>query len=516
MPSESTSQEKVFQFLSDPKAHGGHSVARIDTHGAAVFLSGDRVLKVKRAVRFPFLDYSTLAKRKAACEAELEVNRPFAPQIYRGLVAITKEPSGALTIGGDGEVVEWALEMVRFDENATLDRVAEKGGIDRALADELGRVIAKAHEKAPAADADKWITALGDYVAQNDEAFGQWPALFPTDAAKAFTASSRAALKRLQPLLRERGEMGLIRRGHGDLHLGNIALIDGAPVLFDAIEFDPVVASGDVLYDVAFLLMDLVERDLRPQANIVLNRYLTETRRDDDLDALAALPFFMAMRAAIRAKVTAAKLNDAGDDKKESIETSARDYFQLAVKLLQPVQPMLVAVGGLSGTGKSVLARGLAAFILPEPGAVLLRSDVMRKRLFDVGETERLPAQAYAPEVSVTIYNRLYEQAQRVLAAGHSAIIDAVFAKASEREPVADLAKAARVPFHGLFLTADLSTRLARVGARKGDASDANEDVVRRQDEYDLGAMTWHEVDASSTPDDTLARARKALAESDQ
>ncbi|ARP98324.1 AAA family ATPase [Pseudorhodoplanes sinuspersici] len=505
------SQQDVFAFLADPRTHEGRDVRRIDTHGAAVFLVGERVLKVKRAVRFPFLDYSTLEKRKTACEAELEVNRPFAPQIYRGVVAITKNDAGRLSLGGDGTPVEWALEMQRFDENATLDRLADDRKIDTKLADGLGRVVAAAHRKTPLADTEKWIAALGDYVEQNDEAFREWPALFPATEAKSFTEASRRLLKALQPLLRQRGTMGLIRRGHGDLHLGNIVLIDGKPVLFDAVEFDPVVASGDVFYDLAFLLMDLVERNLRPQANIVLNRYLTDTQRDDDLDALAALPFFMAMRAAIRAKVTAAKLVHADDAKKKGIEDSARAYFVLATTLIAPPKPMLIAVGGLSGTGKSVLARALAAHILPEPGAVVLRSDVMRKRLFDAAEADKLPQEAYKPEVSETIYNRLYEQAQRVLAAGHSAIVDAVFAKAEEREPVAELAKASSVPFHGFFLTADLETRIRRVGSRINDASDADAAVVRQQAEYDLGAMTWTPIDAAGTPEDTLARTRKAL-----
>ena len=505
------SQNAVFAFLSDPATHGGEKVTRIDTHGAVVFLAGDRVLKVKRAVRFPFLDYSTLAKRKAACEAELEVNRPFAPPIYRRVAPITKDDTGRFSLDGDGEPVEWALEMQRFDENATLDRLADDGKIDAKLADELGRVIASAHRATPIADADTWIAALGDYVEQNDEAFGEWPTLFPADKAETFTDASRRSLKELQPLLRRRGEMGLIRRGHGDLHLGNIALIDDKPVLFDAIEFDPVVASGDVLYDLAFLLMDLVERDLRPQANIVLNRYLAETRRDEDLDALAALPFFMAIRAAIRAKVTAAKLSHADEANTPAIESSAEAYFVLATKLIAPPRPMLMAVGGLSGTGKSVLSRALAAYILPEPGAVVLRSDVMRKRLFDAAETDKLPKDAYTPQVSETIYNMLNEQAQRVLAAGHSAIIDAVFAKPEERELAAELANAAKVPFHGFFLTADLETRIKRVGGRINDASDADANVVRTQADYDLGTMNWTQIDASSTPDDTLARTRKAL-----
>src|SRR5271169_5171083 len=155
-------QDEVFGFLADPASHGGRQVQRIDTHAASVFLAGDRALKVKRAVRFPFLDYSTLGKRKQACEAELAANAPYAPEIYRGVVAITREASGKLAIGGTGTPVEWAVEMRRFDEKRTLDHIA--GATDEALADALGRAVAAAHAKTPAVDARAWIAALGSYV----------------------------------------------------------------------------------------------------------------------------------------------------------------------------------------------------------------------------------------------------------------------------------------------------------------------------------------------------------------
>lgn len=505
------SQDAVFAFLADPAAHDGADVTRIDTHGAAVFLAGDRVLKVKRAVRFPFLDYSTLDKRRAACEAELRVNRMFAPQIYRGVRAITKDASGRLTIDGEGETVEWALEMSRFDERATLDHLAEAGKVDDKIADDLARAVFAVHRLALPVEADPWIDALESYIGQNEAAFAEFPDLFPPEQAAQLTADCRQAFAKLLPLLRRRGERLLVRRGHGDLHLGNIVMIDDRPVLFDAIEFDPLVASGDVIYDLAFLLMDLVERKLSRAANIVLNRYLAETRRDDDFDGLAALPLFMTMRAAIRAKVTAAKCEHAADDEKAAIEISARDYFALALRLIAPPPPMLVAVGGLSGTGKSVLARMLAAEIPPVPGAVVLRSDTMRKELFDYAETERLPQRAYTTDVTEKVYALLGARGSRVLHAEHSAIVDAVFAKADERDNVAKIAADADLPFRGLFLTADLETRVARVGARVGDASDADADIARQQAGYDLGTLDWIEVDASGTPEQTLANAKAAL-----
>jgi uncharacterized protein len=500
-------QDAVFALLSDPATYGGAEVQRIDTHAASVFLAGDRALKVKRAVRFPFLDYSTLDKRKAACEAELEVNRAFAPDIYLGILPITRQADGRLVLGGDGEAVEWAVEMRRFDEAATLDRLAEKGRIDAALADRLGRMVAAAHAAAPTVATESWLTALAGFIDQNREAFAAAPDLFPPDEATTLDRLSRTALARVRPLLVTRGRLGLIRRGHGDLHLGNIAMIDGEPVLFDAIEFDPLIAAGDVVYDLAFLVMDLIERDLREAANIVLDRYLAETRRNEDLDALAALPLFLSLRAGIRAKVTAARLHDAPAPDRPAIAQSAQTYFALARRLIEPPAAKLVAVGGLSGTGKSVLARALAPHIAPEPGAVVVRSDVERKALFGVAETDHLPANAYAPDAMAKVYSVLGDIARRVVAAGHSAIVDAVFARPEERAAIAAVARGCDVTFHGLFLTADLATRIARVDARERDASDADAAVARTQESYDLGALDWTRVDASGTPEDTLAKA---------
>ena len=296
---------------------------------------------------------------------------------------------------------------------------------------------------------------------------------------------SRTAYDHIVPLLTERGRRGLIRRIHGDLHLGNIVLIDGRPVLFDAIEFSDIIASGDVLYDLAFLLMDLLERGLTRPASIVFNRYLAETRRADDLDALAALPFFLSMRAAIRAKVTAARMELAPPAERRR-SRARRAAAALALGAIAPPAPRLVAVGGLSGTGKTVLARAVAPRLKPMPGAVIVRSDIERKVLFGIAETEKLPADAYEEEVTARVYATLTEKARRILAAGHSAIVDAVFADPRERAGLEAMAKSANIPLRGLFLTADLDTRIARVGSRARDASDADASVAQAQERYDL------------------------------
>jgi aminoglycoside phosphotransferase family enzyme len=509
MTGATDNQDEVLAFLGNATTHGGTAVKRIDTHAASVFLAGDRVLKMKRAVRFPFLDYSTLEKRKAACEAELAVNAPYAPEIYRGVTPITREADGRLAIAGSGTPVEWAVEMRRFDETRTLDHIP--GAIDEALADALGRAVAAAHDKAPKVDAEPWIAALGSYIDEHAAAFAEHPEIFPAAANEALAAKSRAAYARIVPFLRERGRHGFVRRIHGDLHLGNIALIDGKPVLFDAIEFSAIIASGDVFYDLAFLLMDLLERGLPQAANIVLNRYLIAAQRDENFDALTTLPFFLALRAAIRAKVAVPRMARAAAPERAEIAREARAYFDFALRAIAPPQPRCVAVGGLSGTGKSRLARMLAADLLPMPGAVVVRSDVERKALFGVGETEKLPAESYRADATARVYATLADKARRTLAAGHSVIIDAVFARADERAAIAATARAAATPLEGLFLTADIATRIARVGGRARDASDADAKVARAQESYDLGSLDWANVDASGTPEQTLARAEAAL-----
>jgi aminoglycoside phosphotransferase family enzyme/predicted kinase len=447
-------------------------------------------------------------KRKAACQAELSINRKFAPRLYRRLVPITREADDALALDGTGETVEWAVEMVRFDEDGTLDRVAKRRELEGRLLAKLAVAVAAMHERAEPVEPGPWIAALEQFIDNNTSIFRQHPELFSETAIADLEQQSCASLKRLRPFLIERGKLGLIRRGHGDLHLGNIAVVDGEPIAFDALEFDPLIASGDLLYDLAFLLIDLLEFDQAAAANQILNGYYAAARRDADCDGIAALPFFMSLRAAIRAMTTASRL----DVSKDAIARSARRYFDLAIKLLAPMKPSLLGIGGLSGTGKTVLARSLAPSLLPPPGALVFRSDIERKALYGIDERERLPSIAYSAEVTQRVYRIIVEKAVRVARAGHSAIVDAVFAEAEERAAFGTAAARVGVNFQGLFLVADLPTRLQRVGGRAGDASDADVEVARKQEEYLTGSMTWSRIDAAGSSAQTLANARAAVA----
>ena len=505
-------QRQVLEFLDrssfGPKGGG----KRIDTHASMVFLGADRVLKIKRACRLPFLDYSTLEKRKRACEEELRVNAGNAPELYRRVVAVTRKDDGGFEIDGAGAPAEWAVEMARFDDSQALDRVAAVKTIDPALAAAVADAIWRSHGRATRADGASWLASIPPIIERNTGKFRTVRGLDAV-AIDRLDAASREAAASLQPLLRQRAEQGHVRRCHGDLHLANIALVDGRPLLFDAIEFDPVIATTDVFYDLAFTLMDLVHFNQAAASNEVFNRYLARAG-DEALDGLRLLPLFLSVRAAIRAHVLFMKSEQAGND--DTVWQEAKRYFDLAGRLIAPEPPLLVAIGGLSGTGKSVLARALAGRIGSPPGAVIIRSDVIRKQLFGVGETTRLPEAAYAADVTARVYGLLSRATQRVLTQDCPVVLDAAYLLETERTEIVRLATTCGVRFVGLFLTADLATRLTRIEQRKDDASDATKDVARKQETFEIGTVDWPIVDASGTPEQSLRSALTFLAVPDK
>ncbi len=506
---------EVASFLATPEAYGlPGPVEVINTSISMVFLAGAFAHKIKKPVKLSFLDFSTPGLRRADCEHEVELNRRTAPTIYLGAIAITREADGSLALDGKGKAVEWAVKMRRFGNESLLDQMASNGMLTQELIGKLARNIAAFHAAIPPETEAGGAENFRRNLLSNDAEYRNFSKqIFPLAAIDALRNASLAALDKLAPLLDARKAAGWVRHCHGDLHLGNIFCLDGEPTPFDCIEFSDAIAKIDVLYDLAFLLMDLWRRELGPLANHCLNQYVAHLAPDSAqacIEGLSLLPLFLSCRSGIRAFVMARTfLSQPGN---AQLISEAHHFFRLAQSFLHPAPPQLIAVGGYSGSGKSVLARTLAPALGAAPGALILRSDEIRKQLAGVPLLEPLPQSAYTPESSAQVYACIRRRAKASLQAGHSVIADAVYAHAEERAVIEVLAREMAVPFQGLWLDAPPELLASRVGARRGDASDADAGIVRQQLAYDTGAMGWTRIDASGAPDETLKRARAQLA----
>ncbi|MCK8784622.1 AAA family ATPase [Roseomonas sp. NAR14] len=501
------SQAEVAALLA--RLTGG---APIETHVSAVYVGRDAALKLKKAVRLDFLDFSTLAARRRFCCRELTLNRAFAPDLYRDVVPVRRDAAGALVLGAplppdDAEAappagaadgaLDWVLRMAPVPPGDFLDAMAARGALDAALLDALGDAVAAMHAALPPLRDVDVVAAMQAVIAGNARAARA--AALPGQRCDDWLAAARAACARLAPLLAARAAKGRVRRCHGDLHLGNLCLWQGKPTPFDALEFDEDYARIDTGYDLAFLLMDLARRPGRAAANRVLNRYLART---GDAGMLPALPLWLSVRAMVRAHVEGAR----GDG------AAALRYLDAADSYLRPLPALVVAVGGLQGTGKSRLARALAPALGAAPGALLLRTDEIRKRRQGVAPEERLPDTAYAEAESAAVYAEFFAAAREAARAGHAVVADAVFLDPAHRAGIAEAARAAGVPFVGFWLEAPLDVLRRRITARRNDASDATVAVLERAARRDPGPMAdWIRLDASEDP---LPAARKALAKS--
>ncbi len=506
-------QREVLAVLARPATYGPPcpAIERIDTHSAVVFLAGDRAFKLKRAVRYDYLDFSTVERRRRCCEAELALNARTAPGIYRRVVALTRDPDGRLVLDGSGPPVEWLLEMTRFDGEALCDRLAERRALGLPAMQTLAHAVAAMHASASTCRSRGGAASMGWVIDGNAAAFETLgDVLLESARHRALTARAQDHCHRLASQLDARAALDRVRQCHGDLHLRNIVMLDGRPTPFDAVEFNDDLTCIDVWYDVAFLLMDLWRRSLPRHANVVMNEY---ARASGDLDGLALLPLFLSCRAAVRAKTsaTAAGLADR-PEARASLAAAARDYLALALELLEPPAPALVAVGGFSGSGKSTQAGALAPELGAVPGALHLRSDVIRKDLFGVPAHETLPTAAYAPEHGQRVYARLRELAAAALAAGRAVVLDGVYADADQRAAVAALAREAGVRFAAVWLDAPDATLLSRVAARRGDASDADAEVVRQQLANVQPPEDWVRLDATGDAEATGRQLRAAVA----
>jgi len=512
-------QSEVIAFLSKPESYPEPvaSVGCIETHGALVFLAGSKAYKLKRAVKLPYLDFSTVDKRAAACRNELERNRLTAPDIYLACVPLTRGRDGGLAIGGEGEAIDWLVMMKQFDQAQLFGNLATRNSLDCALMEPLAAVIGSYHAQAaqhPELDGEMSVAHV---IAQIISAMHDAPKECKTEYADKLAGRMVSALNQHTPLLKQRANAGYVRLCHGDLHLRNIVQYNGKPTLFDALEFNDTLATTDVLYDLAFLLMDLWHRNLKEHANPCFNAYVSGNMNAGALDGLALLPLFMSMRAGIRGMVAIDKLKVAsaaytGHAANAEIN-EMQGYFKLAEQLLERSSPVLIAVGGLSGTGKTTPSAAMAPYLDNAPGALHLRSDVERKRMFDAAPLDPLPPQAYSAAANHRVYRRLCERTERVLQAGYSVIVDAVFLEPEYRQWIEQVAARAQCGFLGLWLEAEDAQLIDRVTQRKNDASDANADVVRKQLTMNAKAADWIPVATDGQLQVAVQQANAALAQ---
>jgi aminoglycoside phosphotransferase family enzyme/predicted kinase len=507
-------QAEVISFLSEPENYPGGppKVDRIDTHGAMVFLAGDEVWKIKRDVDLPYMDFSTLEKRRKLCEREVALNRQTAPQLYLGAVAICRDRSGRLNLEGRGEPVEWAVRMRRFEQEALLEAIASRGRLTDDLVRALAAHIAAYHRKLDKAQGVDFAATMQRIAVELTDGFARLEQFHANSDRPDFARLIHAAVATHTPLLLKRSRDGFVRRCHGDLHLRNIVVLDGAPVLFDALEFDEGFATTDILYDVAFLVMDLWQKELRRQANLLLNRYLIHIGMEENLEGLAAMPLFLAVRAAIKAMVAGERAGLVTAGKAAGSIREAKEYFAAALRYLAPEPAQLIAIGGLSGTGKSTLAAAIACRVGAAPGALHLRSDVERKLLHGVVETHRLDEAAYSLPATQRVYEVLMRKTRQALRAGRAVIVDAVFARPEERSAIEHVAREAGWPFHGIWLSAPPDVLLSRVAGRTGDASDADAAVVARQLLYETGPLNWTVMNAGAGQDGVQRECERLLA----
>ncbi len=481
-------QSALISALLEPARydHAYENIELIETHISWVLLTGTYAYKIKKAVNFGFLDFSTLEKRRFYCEEELRLNRRFAPQLYLDVVPISGTQQQPI-LNGAGTAIEYAVKMRQFQQESLLDRLLENGRLSPAEVDEAAREVARFHAMIAATPAPAEFgtpAAVQQPVLENFAQIAERAKGRPEENILATLEDwSKAEFTRLRGDLAARKAHGFIRECHGDLHLGNMAWIDGAVTLFDCIEFNPNLRWIDVMSDAAFVIMDLHDRGRSDLAQRFLIGYLEHS---GDFGGLRVLNFYLVYRAMVRAKVACIRGCQEGMDEQqqEHAWAQARTYLTLAKSFTRPSHPWLMITHGYSGSGKTTAAQ----YLVEHSRAIRIRSDVERKRLFGLAPHERsqssLNAGIYSAEAHRQTYQHLEHAVQEILQADYPVIVDAAFLKRAEREPFKALADALQAPFFILHLQADETTLRQRIAGRQElgkDASEATLQVLEQQ-----------------------------------
>ncbi|MDO8787572.1 MAG: AAA family ATPase [Sulfuritalea sp.] len=482
----------LIEALHDPRCypHPADRVELIETHASWLLLAGEFAYKIKKPITLPFLDYGTLARREACCRDELLLNRRLAPDLYLDVVAIGG--TSAQPRFGELPAIEWTVRMRRFDEQGRLDRVAARGELTPKHLSQLAATLCAFWEAAAVAAPATRFGEPEQILAAARENFAELrqlmpPADQPQIEQLALWTEDEFACRADEFAARKLG--GRVREGHGDLHLGNLALIDGHVTPFDCIEFNDDFRWNDVASEIAFVWIDLFDHRRPGLATWFLNAWLEV---DGDFQALAVLRFYAVYRAMVRAKIAALRARQEDVADKRADLDSARIYLQLGRQIAAPPAPTLVITCGVSGSGKTTAstARLLDPTKAASGSIVRLRSDVERKRLFGLAPQDSSDSAPdggiYSAEATTRTYARLRSLARTLLAAGWPVIVDAAFLRREERTAFRALAAELGAGFSILATTAPDAELRRRVMARSGDASEATVAVLEKQ-------ATWFE-----------------------
>lgn len=452
----------------------------IQTHISYILLTGEYTYKLKKPVDFGFLDFSTLAKRHHFLDEELRLNKPIAPEIYLEVLPIAKQHD-KYVLGGEGEPIEYTLKMQQFPQENLLINMFDRGTLTEAHLEELGKFVAEFHAETPT---NEYIRSFGetdiiqesieDNYRKTEKYIGILQTQKQFEEIKHF---SDTFLEKTE-LFKQRRDKNKIRECHGDLHLKNICWWHDKIQLFDRIEFNEPFRFVDVIYDVAFVVMDLEVRERHDFANIFLNTYLEQT---GDWEGLQVLPLYLSRQAYVRAKVTSFLLDDRAISEKEKQEAakSASNYYKLAWEYTKSKQGKLILMSGLSGSGKTTIARKIAK----EINAIHIRSDAVRKHLVGIPLTEKGDDEIYTPQISDRTYDRLLELGGMLATQGFSVILDAKYDRHSLRQKAIDLAKSQQIPLEIIYCMAPIEILSDRLSQRTGDISDATSDLLTSQQE---------------------------------
>jgi len=475
--------------------HPVDDIQLLETHISWVILTGNYVYKIKKPVNFGFLDFSSLDQRKHFCEEELRLNRRLAADIYLDVVPIYGSPAEP-HFTAEGEIIDYAVKMRQFPQEAQLDRLLQAKAFTSKHLDAIADAVAdfhmtieKADAQSPYGEPERVWQPVEENFAQIRERESDTAIL---QQLQTLADWSRSSFEHLRPVLSQRKQDGFVRECHGDLHLRNIAWFEDHPVIFDCIEFNPNLRWVDVISDLAFLFMDLIDRGQAAMAYRMLDRYLSRT---GDYSGVAVLPFYVVYRAMVRAKVDRIRLSQpdiTATEHEQGLKEFA-GYIQLANSFVHRATPVLILTWGLSGSGKTTVTDKL----IPALGAIRLRSDVERKRLAGLDAMTRagsgVDSGIYTPEMSECTYTYLLQQARSILAAGFAVIVDAAFLDAARRAPFAKLAEQMHLPFVILQCEASEVCLRERIRARQHDASDADLAVLEHQ-LHELTPITGNEM----------------------